>query len=65
MLGVADVDLMTAVVCLHIVDIENTHSVWRPSLLIARCDMCFNFASEWCKRVCIEVMVFAPEICIC
>ncbi len=64
MLGVADVDLVTAVVFPCIANVEATRSVWCPFLMITWCDMCFNFASKWCGGVCI-VIAFAPEVRIC
>jgi hypothetical protein len=51
MLGVTDVDLVIAVVFPHVANVEAACSVWYPCLLITWCDVCFNFASEWCKGV--------------
>ncbi len=50
-LGVTDVDFMAAVVFPRVADIETACGVWCPSLSLVWCDVCFNFASKWCKRI--------------
>ena len=64
MLGITDVDLVTAVVLPRISNIETACCVGCPCFLYAWRDMCFHLASKWCERVCI-IIVFAPEVCVC
>ncbi len=61
-LGVADVDLVTAVMLPHIADVETTCSVAHMSRVPdVTCASTLHLIGEW---VCIVVM-FAPEVRIC
>ena len=61
--GVTDVDIVTTIVLDGIANVESAGSVWCPSFLYFRDDMRFNFASKWCKRVAV-VVVLSVEVCV-
>ncbi len=46
-LGVADVDLVTAVMLTRVANVETTCSMWGPCFTSAGCYVCFYLASEW------------------
>ena len=54
---------MTSVVVPHVPDVVPTSCVGCPCLPYSRFDVGFYLASEWCKWVCIEVMLL-PKVCI-
>ena len=61
--GVTDVHIVTTIVLDGIANVESAGSVWCPSFSYFGDDMRFNFASKWCKRVAV-VVVLTIEICV-
>ena len=61
--GVADVDLVAAIVLAGVADVVSAGGVWCPSFSYFWDNVCFNFASKWCKRVAVVVML-SVEVCV-
>jgi hypothetical protein len=55
--GISDVDLVVSAVFLCIVYVLSCGPMWCPCFLDCRCDVHFHFASQWCKWVCIVVVL--------
>ena len=61
--GVADVDLVAAIVLAGVANVVSAGGVWCPSFSYFRDNVCFNLASKWCEGVAI-VVVLSVEVCV-